>query len=314
MKLLSALSSAALLAFLSLAPAARAQDAAALPGAEPAPAPAPAPSPAAAPAATPTPPAEEPALPAPAVAAVPAAGTGSLEIVTDVPGADAFVDGNRVGKTPLRVDGLTAGTHRVSIGREGGAPLQRDVVVTGGQVARVDAIIAGGPARTAPGSLGEGNANAVPAAPAQTSKSPFSLPGRDFFSTFLDQPWAWAAAGVSFVLLVSAALLWSFSGPSSIPVVGSYLSGLGTVNGTVWTVVRVGVFAAAVVVGLLALGLFIYPSLPFARNFPLPSVSMLLDRGKKPADAPPPAAAAPAPGTPAPQQGQPAPQQQPAPQ
>lgn len=208
-----------------------------------------------------------------------------MEVVTDVPGANAMLDGHDVGRTPVRVDGVPPGGHRVQISREGGAPIMRDVVVRSGEVSRVDAILAGNPVRAGGATLGEAQP-APAAAPAAASSRP-SLPGREFFSTFLEQPWAWAAAAVAGACLVAAALVWGVSSPNQIPVVGSYIQT--DIPANAWTAVRVSVLVVAIGAGLLALGLFIWPSLPFARVIPLPTISSIVDtaRGnKKPAPAP----------------------------
>jgi hypothetical protein len=228
-------------------------------------------------------PAAPEALPAPA-------GAGSVEIVTDQPGAEALVDGARVGKTPVRVDGLSPGVHRVQVTREGGAPNTRDVTVLDGQVSRVDIIIAGGPPRADNGSLGNETPQAAPAAAPQSSGgSKFGLPGREFFSTFLEQPWAWVAAGICAVALLAAALMWTIAGPKDIPLVGNYINV--DVPSNVWLAARVTALAVAALFGVGALILFVWPSLPFAKWVPLPDLNKILGFKKDP----PPAAPAPAP-------------------
>jgi hypothetical protein len=44
---------------------------------------------------------------------------GSVRVTSDPPGAEAFVDGKRLGPTPTRVSGLTAGTHYLTLKLEG---------------------------------------------------------------------------------------------------------------------------------------------------------------------------------------------------
>ncbi|MBN1336580.1 MAG: PEGA domain-containing protein [Deltaproteobacteria bacterium] len=43
------------------------------------------------------------------------AGVGSVEVVTDDPGADVYVDGRRAGATPVTVEGLPAGSHALLV-------------------------------------------------------------------------------------------------------------------------------------------------------------------------------------------------------
>ncbi len=271
----------------------------------------------AAPPADPPAPAAQPAASAPADAAptlpAPAAGPGSLEIVTDQPGADAFVDGARVGKTPLRVDGLAEGAHRIQVSREGGAPAVRDVTVLPGQVSRVDIILAGGPVRPQSGTLGAQDPQANPQqAPQAAGGSKFGLPGREFFATFLEQPWAWAAAGICAVSLLTAAVLWTLSSPQAIPVVGPSIPVLGgdaTTASRIWLGVRLTALGVAAFFGVVALLLFVWPSLPFAKFIQLPDLSKMMGLKKDDKAQP---AGQPA-GQPAAPQPAPAPAPQPAP-
>ena len=238
------------------------------------------------------PPPAAPAQPAPpaadvAPAGLPApAGAGSIEIVTDQPGAEAMVDGARVGRTPVRVDGLAAGVHRVQVTREGGAPSNRDVTVVDGQVSRVDIIIGGAPPRSQNGSLGEGQASPQ-AAPQAAGGSRFGLPGREFFSTFLEQPWAWAAAGVCAVALLAAALMWTIASPKDVPLVGQYINV--DVPANAWLGIRITAIVVAAFFGVVALVLFVWPSLPFAKWVPLPDLNKMLGFKKDPPPAAPPA-------------------------
>jgi len=260
-------------------------------------------APAAAPVPAPEQPAEQPAaIPAPSTdapsalpqAAAPAA-YGSLEVVTDQPGAEVLIDGARVGRTPLRVDGLSAGQHQVSITREGGAPLVREVTVQDGLTVRMDASVAGGPARPMTGAMN----GATPAATAPAGQAPTKsmIPGREFFSGFLEQPWAWVAAAITGVVMLGAAILWTASAPAQVIPFGLGEQYLGSISGNDprWLVLKWGTVIAAAVLALITLGLFLWPSLPFSRFVQLPNLGTIFGFGKKddkPAAAPAPAAPA----------------------
>jgi hypothetical protein len=61
-----------------------------------------------------------PARPAPEDAPPrPAAATGVLRVRSDVPGASVFLDRKYLGNTPLEVDGLAPGSHRLNVSVEG---------------------------------------------------------------------------------------------------------------------------------------------------------------------------------------------------
>ncbi|MBV8579882.1 MAG: PEGA domain-containing protein [Candidatus Eremiobacteraeota bacterium] len=64
------------------------------------------------------------------LAAVP---TGSLYVTTLPSGADVWVDGTYVGRSPLVLDALATGHHAVGITKTGWDPLQLDVSVVAGQ-------------------------------------------------------------------------------------------------------------------------------------------------------------------------------------
>jgi hypothetical protein len=60
-----------------------------------------------------------PAEPDPAASAPPARTAGVLRVRSDVPGASVFLDRKFLGNTPLDVDGLAAGSHRLNVSVEG---------------------------------------------------------------------------------------------------------------------------------------------------------------------------------------------------
>jgi PEGA domain-containing protein len=64
-------------------------------------------------------PAARPAETAPAESSPPARTAGVLRVRSDVPGASVFLDRKFLGNTPLEVDGLAAGSHRLNVSVEG---------------------------------------------------------------------------------------------------------------------------------------------------------------------------------------------------
>jgi hypothetical protein len=64
-------------------------------------------------------PAREPAEPTAPPAAAPSGASGVLRVRSDVPGAAVFLDRKFLGNTPLDVDGLAAGSHRLNVSVDG---------------------------------------------------------------------------------------------------------------------------------------------------------------------------------------------------
>lgn len=62
--------------------------------------------------------------------------TGALSVVTDPPGARVSIDGRPAGHSPVTVDALTAGEHRIAVAAETGSA-ERSVTVRAGQTAAV---------------------------------------------------------------------------------------------------------------------------------------------------------------------------------
>ena len=75
-------------------------------------------------------------------AAVPAATTGSLEVVSDPPGAAVSIDGAPRGTTPIIINGLAAGIHEVQLTREGYTPLVLRKAVREGRDETLSAMMA----------------------------------------------------------------------------------------------------------------------------------------------------------------------------
>lgn len=62
---------------------------------------------------------------------------GSLEIATDPRGGEVWLDGTSRGKSPVRIDGLAPGPHRISASGPFGQVEEQEVVVVGGTVTPV---------------------------------------------------------------------------------------------------------------------------------------------------------------------------------
>jgi PKD repeat protein len=67
-----------------------------------------------------------------------AEGEGSLSITTDPAGAKVFVDGRAKGVTPLTLDAMAAGPHRIKLFLKGHLENNREVVVEAGATAEVN--------------------------------------------------------------------------------------------------------------------------------------------------------------------------------
>jgi len=65
------------------------------------------------------------------------AGTGSVTIASNVPGADIEVDGTYFGSTPTTLP-LSAGTHQIAV-KSGSAAWQRSMLVNAGSSVNVNA-------------------------------------------------------------------------------------------------------------------------------------------------------------------------------
>src|SRR5579875_2974125 len=62
-----------------------------------------------------------------------AAATGSLYVTTLPSGADVWIDGTYVGRSPMVADALSAGRHTVGLAMAGWTPQQVDVAIVAGQ-------------------------------------------------------------------------------------------------------------------------------------------------------------------------------------
>jgi hypothetical protein len=184
---------------------------------------------------------------------------GALEVVTAIPGAWVSVDGDRRGRTPLRVAGLVPGSHRIEI-KGDGLGFSRDVHVEDGVVVQVQA---------SPSGVAVTQAKADPTATAASSPpAQATLPEMDWspVKAMLAQPWAYGAAAATGVALVGAGVVWTAT-PERFPLVGQL-----PMNIQPWqyAVVRWG---SVVVVGLgvlLTATLFVLPALPPLRRWLAP--------------------------------------------
>jgi hypothetical protein len=76
------------------------------------------------------------------LAAIPlAAADGSLRVKADVSGAEVYLDGRSVGATPLTLQALPAGTHKLVLVKPGYEDYAQDVEVQPGQMAKVFVIM-----------------------------------------------------------------------------------------------------------------------------------------------------------------------------
>ncbi len=98
--------------------------------------------------------------------------TGGLQVEVNVTGAEVFVDGKLVGRTPLprAVGGLREGPHNVRITKDGYTPFEQNVDITFQDVAGVDVRMMRD-LKTAPSSAGS---SATPAASGPSRPFPFS--------------------------------------------------------------------------------------------------------------------------------------------
>lgn len=66
---------------------------------------------------------------------------GTLAVQSDPPGAGVWVDGERVGETPLRLAGLAPGQHHIAIAAPGRARFTEEVEVVAGESRAVNAVL-----------------------------------------------------------------------------------------------------------------------------------------------------------------------------
>lgn len=184
---------------------------------------------------------------------------GGLEVACDVPGLEVKIDGNSVGRTPLRVGSLTPGTHKVELTQLDGQPLVKEVAVQSGMVARWEAVVAGGAV------IGPSDMNAPvavkEAAPVETKKSALPLSFGKYVFWALE-PFAWAAAVLTGVaLLTTAVTLVLVRG--SVPIIGPQLAAIGDLP---WRGVQLGAALTTLILGAITIALFVFPTLPLVQT------------------------------------------------
>ncbi|MBI5494148.1 MAG: PEGA domain-containing protein [Deltaproteobacteria bacterium] len=196
-----------------------------------------------------------PPPPPPEAAAAPAP-VGTLEVATGTPGAAVTVDGQPVGVTPLRVEGVAVGPHALRVDVPGGGSVERQLVVQEGVVTRVEVEMT--PAAAAPAPVPE----VAPApAPAVPPAEPRASPGKVALAVITAPPWGWMATALAAGHVVAWALLWSTS-PSNFPTVGGYRP---VVGDQVWRVIQWSPLVCAGFFGLVAVALYALPIIPLGR-------------------------------------------------
>jgi hypothetical protein len=175
---------------------------------------------------------------------------GVLQVVSATPGAWVRVDGDVLGRTPVRVAGLAAGAHRVEVA---GAHL--DVEVQDGTLTQLSA-----------GKSGLQVVAPAPVAAPTLEAERLPAPDWDALRGMLAQPWAYAAAAFTGVSLLGAGVLWTAT-PERFPVVGSL-----PVQVAPWqyTALRWGSVAVVAAGAMLTVALFVIPSLPWVRSLFVP--------------------------------------------
>ena len=76
--------------------------------------------------------------PAAKVDAASDATTGQLEVATEPPGARVLLDGQELGMTPVRKEGLATGEHEIQVEQQGLQAFTRKVVIRQGETMRID--------------------------------------------------------------------------------------------------------------------------------------------------------------------------------
>jgi PKD repeat protein len=69
------------------------------------------------------------------------AGTGSLAVTSDPPGAEIYIDDGFRGVSPVTISGLSAGNHTISIKLPGYADTTTNITITAGQAGRFPAVL-----------------------------------------------------------------------------------------------------------------------------------------------------------------------------
>lgn len=121
-------------------------------------------------------------------------GIGSLEIATDVPGAQVRVDGEAAGTTPLTVGAIRSGVHQVEVTAPGQAPVTRTVTIKDGTSAVIYLQVSSGSVAT------------PSVTPNPEPKPSVVDASREFGLSILGLPWSALAVGATFGLFLMAAV------------------------------------------------------------------------------------------------------------
>src|SRR5687767_5238398 len=127
---------------------------------------------------------------------------GAVEVDVDPAGQEVLLDGQHVGKTPLRIDTVSAGAHRIEVVDVKGTKSGWDVVVQAGITVK----------------LGDRK----PATPATPTAPTTPKPRVPSTATRVA---ALVAVGVALASMLAAGVLWS-SSPRHIPVIGRVPTGV----------------------------------------------------------------------------------------
>jgi len=193
--------------------------------------------------------------PDPAGEAPAAATTGHLEIATELPGARILLDGQELGVTPLRKEGLPTGEHEIQVEQQGLPAVTRKVVIRQGETLRID---------VAPPALPDPALVVTPLSnpsPQPQPPSPVMAAGNDVLVSVLAVPWGGAAIAITVGFLLAATVFW-ISKPEELPFSQSLPF---AVTPGVWRVGQYGTLAGAALFGVLATILVVLTSEPIAK-------------------------------------------------
>ena len=188
-----------------------------------------------------------PAESAPAsVAAEPPLAHGTLEVITEPPGAAVLLDREPKGAAPVRLEQVPVGAHVVTVEVEGQPPRDREEVVQEGVVTRLVVDVS--------------NPVATPPSP-PTPTEPRTHPGKAVLGLALAFPWAWLATSAAVGLVVLWAVLWPMR-QSELPVVAGLKL---VIDDRTWKAVQWSPLVAAAGLAVLALALYVAPAIPLSR-------------------------------------------------
>jgi hypothetical protein len=109
--------------------------------------------------------------------------TGGVRVISPVPGAGVFLDGQLAGKTPLLKTQLDIGPHFVTVRREGYADFVQAVEVKPGEIAEVKAVL-----EKKPEGASDKGAAAAKKGEAERERDPYDTLGLSSYGAFLVPP------------------------------------------------------------------------------------------------------------------------------